>query len=688
MTNRHRGINGLAMRQITYALCAFSFVVPSIANAQGEPVEPANTPIIVTGHGLVATPGKAAYGTQEITREQLTSTASGRIEDALGQVAGLQQFRRSDSRSSNPSAQGITLRGLGGNASSRALVLLDGVPLADPFFGYIPFSSIDPNLLSSAVVTRGGGTGAFGAGAVSGTVELESANARQLGILSGGAFVNDRGDTELSAAIAPELGNGFAVLSGRWDRGQGFWTTPVSQRKDSSSVRARYDSWSVGLRGAAQIADNLELQARVAAFDDHRTLRFKGADSTSSGQDASLRLVGRGRWQFDLLGYVQARDFSNVVISSSTYRKTLDQRRTPSTGIGGKFEIRPPVDSNHVLRLGADLRIADGEMLETGYLSSGTVNKRRRAGGRNSDLGFYLEDDWSLGPVVLTGGARLDRWTIRSGSFFEEDVINNTAPTNTFADRSGWQASVRGGALIRVADPVKLRVAGYTGHRQPTLNELYRPFVVFPITTEANAALANEKLRGYEAGIDIDPLPGVQLSLTAFDNRVKNAIVNVTNPVKTDFRKRLNVDAVKSRGLEASAKARFKSVEFNGSITLIDAKLSSTLVSTEDTDLNGKRPAQTPELAAYAGVQWHPAARWTVAASVRHVGAQYEDDLEKDVLPAATTVDAFIEVPAGPAALVLRAENLFDEEIVTRNSSKTIDLGSPRTIWIGIRSAF
>lgn len=669
------------MRQITYALCAASVTVPAVAFAE---TSPDTVPIVVTGYGLRSTPGKAAYGSQEITREQLTSTASGRIEDALGQVAGVQQFRRSDSRSSNPSAQGITIRGLGGNASSRALVLLDGVPLADPFFGYIPFSSIDPNLLSSTVVTRGGGTGAFGAGAVAGTVELESANARQLGLLSGGAFVNDRGETELSAAVAPELGNGFAVLSGRWDRGQGFWTTPVSQRNATASARARYDSWSVGLRGAAQIADDLELQARVAAFDDRRTLRFKGADSTSSGQDASVRLVGRGRWQFDLLGYVQARDFSNIVISATSFAKTLDQRRTPSTGIGGKFEIRPPVDSNHVLRLGADLRIADGEMQEVAY-SSGVPDESRRAGGRNSDLGFYLEDDWSLGPIVLTGGARLDRWTIKNGYFAKQTVGAAPVPDRVFPNRSGWEASFRGGALVELSSAARFRVAGYTGHRQPTLNELYRPFSVVRVRTEANENLANEKLRGYEAGIDLDPLAGVQLSLTAFDNRVTNAIVNVTDPSDKNLRKRRNVDAVKSRGLEASAKAQFKTVEFNGSISWIDAKLSAAAASAE---LDGKRPAQTPELAAYAGLKWHPAERWTIAASIRHVAAQFEDDMEKDVLPAATTVDAFIEVPAGPVTVVLRGENLFDEAIVTRNSSNTIDLGAPRTIWVGVRSAF
>jgi vitamin B12 transporter len=87
--------------------------------------------IIVTGRGLAETPATPAYGVQEIGRERLNSSASGRIEDVLSAAAGFQQFRRSDSRSSNPSAQGVTLRALGGNATSRTLVLLDGVPMAE-----------------------------------------------------------------------------------------------------------------------------------------------------------------------------------------------------------------------------------------------------------------------------------------------------------------------------------------------------------------------------------------------------------------------------------------------------------------------------------------------------------------------------------------------------------------------------
>ena len=90
--------------------------------------EPAN-PIVVTGEGLADPTERPAYDLTVIARERLTGSASGRIEEVLGSIAGFQQFRRSDSRSSNPSAQGVTLRALGGNATSRALVLLDGVPM-------------------------------------------------------------------------------------------------------------------------------------------------------------------------------------------------------------------------------------------------------------------------------------------------------------------------------------------------------------------------------------------------------------------------------------------------------------------------------------------------------------------------------------------------------------------------------
>lgn len=638
------------------------------------------TPIVVTGHGLESGPATPAYDVETIERDAVISSASGRIEDVLNAVAGFAQFRRSDSRSANPSSQGATLRALGGNASSRTLVLLDGVPIANPFFGYIPFSAIAPERLSAIRVTRGGGSGAFGSGAVAGTIEMTSAGPDQIGMFQGSALVNDRGETQASATVAPKLGAGFLVASVQWDRGEGFWTTPRDQRVPASA-RAAYDSWSASLRAVAPMSDTVELQAAALAYGDARTLRFKGADSTSDGQQASLRLVGRGAWQFDVIGYVQAQDFSNVVISSSTYRKTLDQHRTPTTAIGGKAELRPPVGENHVLRIGSDLRLTEGKLLELPYNASGAFTAVRRAGGNQSDLGFYAEDDWTLGKLVLTAGGRADRWTIRNGFYRSVSPTGAVTENDSYANRSGWMGNGRAGLVWHAGKAVSLRAAAYTGMRLPTLNELYRPFVVFPVTTEANAALKPERLRGYEAGIDIQPLAALTLSLTAFDNKVKDAVANVT--VATNTRERQNVNAVQARGLEASAALDLGTVRFDGSLAWTDAK-----VRADDPDLDGLRPAQTPKFAASATLAWLPREGWRLAATLRHVGAQYEDDLETYVLPAATTLDGYVQLPvAGPVSLVLRAENLTDETIVTRNQDGSIDLGTPRTFWAGVRVA-
>jgi outer membrane receptor protein involved in Fe transport len=370
------------------------------------------------------------------------------------------------------------------------------------------------------------------------------------------------------------------------------------------------------------------------------------------------------------------------VISSGTFRRALDQRRTPSTGLGGKIELRPPLGEDHVLRVGADWRLARGELQEEAYnAGTGALTARRRAGGHNSDLGLFVEDDWTLGSVVLTAGLRADRWSIRDGFFRETNAAGTVTTDAAYPDRAGWTATWRAGAVWRAGDGLRLRAAGYSGLRMPTLNELYRPFVVFPVTTQANADLRNERLIGYEAGIDWTPSAGIDLSLTGFDNRVEDAVANVT--IATNLRRRRNVDAIHARGIEATAALRLGQVWFDGSLAYTDAKVEA---SGDAAALDGMRPAQTPQFAASATLGWNPRPGWNLAATLRHVGAQYEDDQQTDVLPAATTLDLFAEVPLSRRfALILRAENVTDTAVITRNQAGSIDLGAPRTVWAGVR---
>ena len=673
------------IRMLTVALLAGAAPVTALhAQDAAQDVAPQaagdeSEPIVILGRGLALPPGTTAYGAVTIDRDRLLGEASGELEEALMDVAGFQQFRRSDSRSANPSSQGVTLRALGGNATSRALVLLDGVPQADPFFGSIPFNALIPDRLGAVRVTRGGGAGAFGSGTVAGTIELFSADRAQLPKFDASGFYGSRNAQEATATYSPDVGAGFVSISGNWARGDGFNTTPPSQQ-NAATVPARYDTWSVGLSGVAPVGTEGEIQSRVNLFKDDRTLRFAGADNGQEGQDASLRFLWRGKWQVDALVYAQLRNFNNVVISSTSFKPTLNQRNTPSTGLGGKFELRPPVGDDHVLRLGFDSRYAQADMYEDALNAAGVTTTRRSAHGQQVTSGAYIEDDWTVGPVVLTGGARVDRWTIDHASLTERNTAGAITKNAIYPDRDGWEGSFRGGLLWHAISAVDVRVAGYTSFRVPTLNELYRSFTVFPVVTNANPNLDPERLKGAEVGVDVRPLPGLHFSATAFYNRLGNAISNVT--LATNLRERENVDAIVAKGIELSGDLKLGDFMIDASYSLNDSRVHGSGAAAQ---LNGLRPAQSPRHAASGTLAWNAPYHIRVSTTVRYVGPQFEDDLQTDVLKSATTVDGFIHVPIAKGfGLTGRVENVFDETVITRNQGGSIDLGTPRTFWIGV----
>lgn len=656
--------------------------------------------IIVTGHGLDAPIGIGAYDSVVIARDRLTLNASGRIEDVLGDVAGFQQFRRTDSRAANPTSQGATLRALGGNASSRALVLLDGVPQADPFTGFIPYSALRPERLASARVTRGGGAGAFGAGAVAGTIELASGGPTDLPGVSGSVFGGSRNASEVSGGIVQRLGTGFASINAGWDRGDGYILTPAAQR-GTADVPASYDAWSVALRAVAPITSTLEVQASGLIFDDHRLRGLAGTASRSRGADASIRIVGKGRWGFEALAYLQERSFRSGFVSTATDRSstttTLDQFNTPSTGVGAKIEIRPPVGDGMMLRIGVDIRGASGSTNEFFRYVAGAPTRLRRAGGLNTTFGGFVEGSRTMGALTLTGGVRLDRWSIRSGFLIETPVGGGAATLDlAYADRAGTRSTFRGGAVLKVSEGVDVRVAGYSGFRVPTLNELYRPFRVGSDATAANGALELERLKGFEGGLGLRA-GRVTLGLTAFWNQLDGAIANVTlgtGPATFPqvgfvaaggvFRQRLNVDAIDVKGIEATAIVPLGNFRLSASYAYTDARVRATGLAAS---LNGKRPAQSPAHQGSATLAYLPVSGPQGSVSVRYAGAQFEDDLETRQLPRAVTVDGVVSLPLfTDLRFVARVENLFDEKIVSGISGTGVeDLGTPQTFWVGLK---
>lgn len=658
--------------------------------------------IVVTGAGLTAPVGDAAYDVVTIDRARLTGSASGRLEDILRDAAGFQQFRRSDARSAHPTSQGATLRGLGGNASSRALIMLDGVPQVDPFGGWVSWAAFEPMRLGMVRVTRGGGSGVNGPGALAGTIELMSAGPNDLAPVWGGVAYGSRDSVDADVGLSGALGGGFGSVSAGYSRGDGF--IPIV-REDRGPIdrAAPYEEASLAARAVIPVGAETELQANTLLMLDRRTRGVPFTGNRNLGADASLRLVGRGHWGWEAVGWLQMREFSSgfssINAARTTSTPTLDQYNVPATGMGGRFEVRPPIGGGIELRVGADVRRTSGQTKELYTYVANLPTRRREAGGETRTIGAFIDASVEIMPALtLTGGGRIDRWWIADGFLRETTLATQVPLTGTsFADRDGWEPTGRAGIAFKPADAVTLRAAGYLGWRLPTLNELYRPFRVGTDATGANAGLEPERLQGIDGGIEFRPLPSVKLGATLFWNRLDDAIANITLGTGPGtfpgvgfvaaggaFRQRGNLDAIRSQGAELDAALDIGTWRLSGSYAYVDARVRASGAAAS---LDGLRPAQTPRHQASATLGYGRSSAAQGSITVRYVADQFEDDQNQRVLDDAVTFDAALVVPlAAGFSVEARAENIANARIEAGISgADLVERATPRTLWIGVR---
>src|SRR6185503_20205960 len=128
--------------------------------------------VTVTAARRPAALGDTAASVLVLSSSDLKTTAGTGLDDALRQVPGFTLFRRTPSRGANPTTQGATFRGLAGSGASRALVLEDGVPLNDPFGGWIYWGRVPRAAVERIEVLRGGASDLYGSSALAGVVQV------------------------------------------------------------------------------------------------------------------------------------------------------------------------------------------------------------------------------------------------------------------------------------------------------------------------------------------------------------------------------------------------------------------------------------------------------------------------------------------------------------------------------------
>jgi outer membrane receptor protein involved in Fe transport len=638
---------------------------------------------------------------RQVDSERLRGAVA--VDVALREVPAFGLFRRTSSVTANPTAQGVSLRGIGPSGASRSLVLLDGVPLNDPFGGWVTWSAVPKVSLGGAQIVAGGGSSVWGSAALSGVVALESA---PLDTETGemrvelGDFETIRGE----AAVTQAAGGGFLRVSAEAFSTEGVYALKESDRGAvdrplSSEHQTAQVEW------AAPVSETVSAKVTGRFFNEERGNGTAMQANASRAGFASVALAGSPRpgLTWEAVAYAQRQSFesffSAVNAARSAEAPANDQFEVPATAAGGAWSVSWKAGDDSRTTAGVDVRWVEGETREDFFFQAGQFSRRRLAGGKQAFAGVFVHHDRAIGERWRASvDVRVDRWENTDGHLREVDRATGAVVTEqAFAKGTGTELSPRVGLVWKAAEAVRVRGAVYRAFRVPTLNEYYRPFRVGTVNTLANAALRPETLTGGEIGAELTQ-GAVTLEATGFWNEIEDAVGNVTlstTPGATT-RQRQNLDTVRVRGAELSAGWRLgETVALRASYLWSDSEVTEARAQAS---LVGKRLAQAPEHKATASVTWSAPQQVKVRALVRYTGEQFEDDENRLVLGEAVTADVLVERAFGGRAggrggrtlMVFAAvENVFDAEVETsRSAAGLVSYDGPRWVRGGVRVAW
>jgi outer membrane receptor protein involved in Fe transport len=629
--------------------------------------------------------------------------ASPELDIALEQVPGLSLFRRDTSLSANPTTQGVSLRSIAPSGAGRALVTLDGVPQNDPFGGWVIWSALPPEDISTAEIVRGAGAGPYGAGALTGVIALGEAYGTGLaaGDLSGGSL----GERRTAASGGSSIGAVALFASASAESSDG-WIPVASSQRGAADDDVTLDARNASLRAEMEPVDGTLVSARMSAYEERRNSGVVGTVSSASGETASLTIAhpeSEGALGWRVQAWLRDTGFTNSSASIAAGRATAtpsnDQYATPAQGWGTNAALRGAA-SWFDWEVGADARVADGESREHFTFVSSAFTQGRLSGGRGFVGGLYGEGAARFDGWLITMGLRADEWSTTHGHLIQTTLATGIVTLDQqYTRRSGVVPTARAGLRRELGDGLYLRSAGYGGFRAPSLNELYRPFRLGNNVTLANAALTPEKLYGGEVGVGGEE-GAFSWDATAFWNRLHNAITNVTLPHPStpvpgfgvipaggSLIQRQNAGDIDGTGIEAEGHYRLSdAVTLNAAFDVVDAHVDGGIQAPQ---LTGKRPAQAPRWTVTAGVQAAPMDRLSLSAHVRYESARFADDQNTLPLASAASVDAKASYAlTSQLAVYVAADNLFDARIATTESADgTINYGAPRIVRAGLSFA-
>lgn len=659
------------------------------------PQTPTPTPtvreeVVVTANRTETRLEETPASVVSLSKEEIKTNASPVIDDVLRQTVGFSLFRRSNSRNANPTTQGASFRGIGSSGASRSLILLEGVPLNDPFGGWILWNRIPTVAIERVEVLRGGASSLYGSAALSGTInviprkssEKFNFSAEVFGgtqkTISGTTFFGfKQKDWTLDFVASNFQTKGYKIID---EVQRGSVDQFVGSKNSNFSGRI---ARNIKTLGEIFLKPSYfgEVRSNGTGLQTNRThLRqlVLGGETDFSNSQSAIR-NSQFRWLF--YGGTQVYDQIFSTVAADRNSESLNRiQQVPSQNFGFSSQFSTTF-RNQTFLVGFEAKEVRGASNEIAFANN-RATSLVGAGGRERSFSVYFQDFAKIGKFVLVGNLRFDAWQNLRALNSTRTISTNQTVTNNFPNRNENAFSPQLSLLYQLPKNFSLFASVSRSFRAPSLNELYRAFRVGNVLTLANENLKAEQATNFETGLSYSR-KNIYLRGNFFWTSVSNPVSNVTLSQTPSLitRQRQNVGKTRSSGFELESETQVKDFVFSVGYLLADSRV---IVFPANRNLENLRTPQVSQHQVTFQTRYAHES-WSFALQGRAASKQFDDDLNTFELEPYFQLDVFAARNFKENLQVfIGIENIFNSRYsVGKTPIRTVN--SPINLRIGFR---
>ncbi len=666
-----------------------------------------------------------SLNTTILTKEVLEASPDQTIDQVLKNVPGV-FLNDVPYYQKDPTGQSINVRGLG---YGRTLVLIDGLPANDAFYGTVQWNLVPMSSIESVEFVRGGVSSLYGNYGLGGVININTKtpkNSSQDVSANYGTYAT--GNVAASKDII--VSDGMQMrFSADYFSSDGYQNYATISPGSPNNVKN-------GMGTDAVKNSNVRLQNYFKPTQD-TTGFLKFGYSTMADLSTNYAIAPNLIQMADIAaGSTTQLDVDKKTQVNVYYQNTNFYKQSGSTSSTGSNKNQPYINANytdpystlgasgqytHDLNavgidqyiLGVDARniSASNQTNNLSSTGSGAVTTVNYAQGQQNFYGLLgqLKSNASAFPLETTLGARMDLWTSQTPSFYNAGANGANPIYQNISNKSKTQFSPSLGLLYKATENWDLRTAAYQAFHAPSMNNTLRSYG----STSggyffANPNLTPETMTGYEIGTDYRWRTGFA-QLTAFNNYIQNAITsyNLSTTADQSLVNSLCASAGNPQGCglgkvnyytnQQNLLSRGIEMQYHQDINprwAVDGgyTYTSTILTWSATsDPTNTQVGGVPKNMANAGVTFYPSPEASISTTVRYVGNSWMATGSLPV-PAYAVVGMKANLQLTPqASLFASVVNLFNRQYVTFNiasQATAYQAGMPQAITVGGRVIF